>query len=130
MQSPLLQVRDLAVRFRTSDGEVQAVKDVNFQLSAGQTFGIVGESGSGKSQTVLALIGLLAANGRASGSASFDGGELIGLSAAKLNKIRGARIGMIFQDPMTALNPYLTVGTQMTRVLQHHRGLRGIDLIP
>jgi peptide/nickel transport system ATP-binding protein len=125
MMRPLLAVHGLEVGFTTPDGNVQAVKNMNFELSAGQTLGIVGESGSGKSQTVLALMGLLATNGRATGSAVFDGRELLGLPESDLNQIRGARIAMIFQDPMTALNPYLTIGAQMVRVLSQHQGLRG-----
>jgi oligopeptide transport system ATP-binding protein len=119
----LLEVDDLNVRFKTPDGEVTAVNGLGFALERGQTFGIVGESGSGKSQSMLALMGLLASNGRASGKALFNGQDLLGMPARELNRIRGNRIAMIFQDPMTSLNPYLTVERQMTEVLELHKGL-------
>ena len=118
----LLEVRNLDVRFDTPDGEVHAVRDLSFDLDRGETLGVVGESGSGKSQTVLSLMGLLADNGRATGIATFDGKDLLGLSAVELRRIRGRRISMIFQDPMTSLNPYLTVAQQMTEVVREHDG--------
>lgn len=125
----LLEVADLKVSFDTPDGVVEAVRGLDLALEAGESVGIVGESGSGKSQSVLALLGLLADNARVSGSARLqtrDGPiELIGAKPRVLNRIRGARIAMIFQDPMTALNPYLRIATQMTEVLKRHRGLRG-----
>jgi oligopeptide transport system ATP-binding protein len=120
--TPVLEVKDLSVQFRTNDGAVYAVNHVDFQLGRGQTLGIVGESGSGKSQTVLAMMGLLARNGTATGQVLHHGRNLLGLSAAELNAVRGDRIAMIFQDPMTSLNPYLTVERQMTEVLELHRG--------
>jgi len=116
----LLEVRNLDVRFDTPDGEVHAVRNLSFELDRGETLGVVGESGSGKSQTVLSLIGLLADNGRASGTALFDGQDLFNLSPAALRSIRGRRISMIFQDPMTSLNPYLTVAEQMVQVVREH----------
>ena len=119
----LLEVSHLGVQFQTSDGLVTAVNGVSFNLDRGQTLGIVGESGSGKSQAVLAMMGLLASNGQASGEARFNGQDLLGLSPDKLNQIRGNRIAMIFQDPMTSLNPYLTVERQMTEVLEFHKGM-------
>ncbi len=119
----LLTVNQLNVRFKTTDGEVHAVRDLGFELARGETLGIVGESGSGKSQSMMSLIGLLASNGRASGSARFDGTELIGMPLHQLRKVRGRRIGMIFQDPMTSLNPYMTVFDQMSQVLAHHEKL-------
>jgi oligopeptide transport system ATP-binding protein len=121
--APLMQVDDLAVRFRTPDGEVTAVNGVSFALERGRTLGIVGESGSGKSQSMLSLMGLLAGNGRASGRALFQGQDLLSMPVPALNRIRGDRIAMIFQDPMTSLNPYLTVERQMTEVLELHKGL-------
>ena len=121
--SPLLQVDDLSVRFRMPEGEITAVNGMSFALERGQTFGIVGESGSGKSQSMLALMGLLAANGSAAGRALFNGEDLLAMPAPRLNKVRGNRIAMIFQDPMTSLNPYLTVERQMTEVLELHKGL-------
>jgi oligopeptide transport system ATP-binding protein len=119
----LIEVDDLSVKFATPDGEVTAVNGLSFGLERGQTFGIVGESGSGKSQSMLALMGLLAINGRATGRALFNGEDLLSMPANRLNRIRGNRIAMIFQDPMTSLNPYLTVERQMTEVLELHKGL-------
>ncbi len=123
MTDAVLEVQSLNVRFTTAEGPVHAVRDLAFHIDAGETLGIVGESGSGKSQTALAIMGLLAANGRADGSACFRGDELIGLSDSAMNQVRGAGISMVFQDPMTSLNPYLTVGNQMRQVLQRHLGL-------
>jgi oligopeptide transport system ATP-binding protein len=119
----LLEVKNLDTRFDTPDGEVKAVNDVSFSIAAGETVGVVGESGSGKSQTFLAVMGLLAANGRATGSARFRGAELIGMAPDELNRIRGSRIAMIFQDAMMSLNPYLRISRQMTEVLVIHRGM-------
>jgi oligopeptide transport system ATP-binding protein len=120
---PLIEVNNLSVEFQTPDGLVSAVNGISFSLERGQTLGIVGESGSGKSQTVLAMMGLLANNGRASGMAKYQGQDLLSLPPEKLNKIRGNRVAMIFQDPMTSLNPYLTVERQMTEVLEFHKGM-------
>ena len=119
----LIEVKDLGVQFQTGDGVVYAVNGINFALDHGQTLGIVGESGSGKSQSVLAMMGLLAQNGRAAGQALYAGQDLLTMGTRELNRIRGNRVAMIFQDPMTSLNPYLTVERQMTEVLQLHRGL-------
>jgi len=123
VSTPLLEVTGLAVRFDTRDGPVHAVRGLDLSLAAGETLGVVGESGSGKSQAVLALLGLLAANGRAGGRALFEGQDLLALDEAALNRVRGSRIGMVFQDPMTSLNPCLSIGTQMGLVLAAHRGL-------
>jgi oligopeptide transport system ATP-binding protein len=123
MNNRILQVDHLSVQFRTGDGLVDAVNGISFSLGKGQTLGIVGESGSGKSQSVLAMMGLLAQNGSAQGRALFHGQDLLTMKTAQLNEIRGDRIAMIFQDPMTSLNPYLTVERQMTEVLQFHKGL-------
>ena len=120
--NPLLDVKNLYVRFKTPDGIVTAVNDLNFTLNAGSTLGIVGESGSGKSQTAFALMGLLAANGEVEGSAIFEGKELVNLPNSELNKIRAEQISMIFQDPMTSLNPYMKIGEQLMEVLQLHKG--------
>ena len=117
----LLRVKDLDVRFDTADGEVCAVNSVSFSVEPGESLGIVGESGSGKSQVFFAVMGLLAANGRAHGSVRFRDTELLGLAPARLNTIRGAHVSMIFQDPMTSLNPYLRISKQMTEVLVHHQ---------
>jgi oligopeptide transport system ATP-binding protein len=118
----MLEVEDLTVEFSTADGILPAVRGVGFSLEQGEALGIVGESGSGKSQTVLALMGLLADNGQVSGRARFDGQDLLRLSRSGINKIRGEKISMIFQDPMTSLNPYLRVSRQMTEVLTLHKG--------
>ncbi len=121
-KSPLLEVKDLSVEFRVQDGSVYAVNGISFKVYAGEIVAIVGESGSGKSQTMLALMGLLANNGIARGSVKFMGQELLNLGSKQLNKIRGQQIAMIFQDPMTSLNPYLKISAQMTEVLMIHQG--------
>ncbi|AJW95568.1 ABC transporter ATP-binding protein [Burkholderia gladioli pv. gladioli] len=124
----LLEVNNLGVRFTRRDGPpVDAVSGVSFSLEAGKTLGIVGESGSGKSQTVMALLGLLAGNGSTSGEARYRDADLLGMNTRQLNEIRGNRIGMIFQDPMTSLNPFLTIERQMTETLQLHRKISRKD---
>ena len=119
----LLQVNDLQVRFTTPEGEVTAVNNLNFSLEAGETLGIVGESGSGKSQTAFAIMGLLAKNGITGGEALFEGKQVLNLPEKELNTIRAEKISMIFQDPMTSLNPYMKVGTQLMEVLMLHKGM-------
>ncbi|MGF1690573.1 ABC transporter ATP-binding protein [Photobacterium kagoshimensis] len=119
----LLDVKDLRVEFTTQDGIVTAVNDLNFSLDQGETLGIVGESGSGKSQTVFAIMGLLAKNGIISGSAEFEGRNILNLPEKELNKVRAEQIAMIFQDPMTSLNPYMKVSDQLMEVLMLHKGM-------
>ena len=119
----VLAVEHLTTRFATPDGEVAAVSDVSFEVDGGESVGVVGESGSGKTQAFLSVMGLLARNGRCTGSARFGGRQLLGLPARQLNRVRGVKIAMIFQDPMTSLNPHLKIARQMTEVLTEHRGL-------
>lgn len=118
----LFTVSGLDVEFDTPDGDVKAVSDLSFALGRGETLGIVGESGSGKTQALLAPLGLIARNGHVRGSAVFDGTELIGAPPQVLNTLRGSRVSMVFQDPMTSLNPYLTVRRQLTETLVEHQG--------
>ena len=119
----MLKVDDLHVRFDTPEGAVQAVNGISFDLNARETLAIVGESGSGKTQLAFAILGLLARNGHASGSVRMQGTEMLNLPDAALNRIRAEQIAMIFQDPMTSLNPYLRISTQMIEVLTLHKGL-------
>ena len=121
--APLLDVRDLRVGLRTQRGPAEAVRGISFSLARGETLGIVGESGCGKSITVQALMGLLPSTATVSGSIRFDGQELVGQSDAAMCKLRGDRIGMIFQEPMTALNPVHTIVRQVAEPLRLHRGL-------
>lgn len=119
----LFEIKDLNVVFDTPEGDVHAVTGLSFSIEAGETLAIVGESGSGKTQSMMAAMGLLAENGRASGEAIFKGADLLKISVSELNHHRGKEIAMIFQDPMTALNPYLTIEKQMIEVLMHHQGM-------
>jgi ABC-type microcin C transport system duplicated ATPase subunit YejF len=119
----VLSLSALSVTFDTPQGQLRAVQDVTLSVSRGECLGVVGESGAGKSQLFLGVLGLLAANGRAAGSARLGAQELLGLSAAALDRVRGARVGMVFQDPMTSLTPHLTVGEQLIEVLRRHAGL-------
>ena len=123
-REPLLSVEDLRVQFWTRRGTVHAVNGVSFDIAPGETLGIVGESGCGKSVTSLALLGLLPRAGRVpSGCARFGGRDLLQLSDRELRGIRGKEIAMIFQDPMTSLNPVLTVGRQIREALETHLGM-------
>ncbi len=124
IREPLLVVEDLEVRFWTSRGIVHAVNGVSFDIAPGETLGIVGESGCGKSVTSLAMLGILPRAGRVTaGSARFDGNELTSMSDSELRSIRGRQIAMIFQDPMTSLNPVLTIGRQLREPLETHLGM-------
>ena len=123
-QHAVLAIRSLNVRFDTPDGEVHAVKSVGLDVGEEENVAIVGESGSGKSQIILAAMGILAANGHATGSVRFRGEELLGLSNRMLNYYRGKRIAMIFQEPMTSLDPLYTVGRQIGETLKYHGTLR------
>lgn len=123
MKKNLLEVNNLKVNFRTPDGFVTAVNDLNFTLAQGETLGIVGESGSGKSQTAFALMGLLAGNGVIEGEARFNEQNILTLNEKAMNRIRSKEIAMIFQDPMTSLNPYMKVGKQLMEVLMLHKGM-------
>ena len=118
-----LRIEGLNVTFATRTTSVHAVKNLSLAIEPGECLGVVGESGAGKSQAFLAALGLLAANGRASGSIRFQGRELLGMETRELDRIRGARIGTVFQDPMTSLTPHIRVGDQIAEPLVCHRGL-------
>jgi oligopeptide/dipeptide ABC transporter ATP-binding protein len=125
----LLEISDLAVRFAVRDGAVHAVRGVDVSVDPGEVAAIVGESGSGKSATMLAALGLLDENGTATGSVRFDDVEMVGAPGAVLRSMRGGRIGMIFQDPMTSLNPVLSIGRQIGEaVVTHQRSLSTKDV--
>ena len=117
----LLEIDGLSVRY----GKQVAVDGVSFSVDAAESVGLVGESGSGKSQTALAVLGLLPATAEVDGSIRFGGEEILGAAEATLDGIRARRIAMVFQDPMQALNPYLSVGAQLRQVLEHHGMARG-----
>jgi oligopeptide transport system ATP-binding protein len=119
--TPVLEVTELTTRFATPDGEVMAADRVSFSIAPGESLGVVGESGSGKTQVFLSIMGLLARNGRSTGVVRFRGQPILNLPARQLNTVRGEKIAMIFQDPMTSLNPFLTVGRQMGEVLIAHK---------
>ncbi|RWQ68328.1 ABC transporter ATP-binding protein [Mesorhizobium sp.] len=119
----ILNVKDLRVRFRTLDGVVEAVKGINIHVNAGETVAVVGESGSGKSQTMMAAMSLLASNGEATGVVDYRGRNLLTLNKSELNEVRGRKISMIFQEPMTSLDPLYSIGNQLIEPIRRHRGL-------
>jgi peptide/nickel transport system ATP-binding protein len=125
LDQPLLSVRDLAVHLRSSDGPVRAVDGISFDIRAGETLGLVGESGCGKSMTALSILSLIPAAQIAhrEGSIRFDGEELLTLPVQDMRRLRGNRIAMIFQEPMTSLNPVLKIGRQIAETLVRHNGL-------
>ncbi|RWE04221.1 ABC transporter ATP-binding protein [Mesorhizobium sp.] len=119
----ILSVKDLRVRFQTLDGTVEAVKGINIKVNAGETVAVVGESGSGKSQTMMAAMSLLSSNGEATGAVDYRGRNLLEMTKSELNKVRGRKISMIFQEPMTSLDPLYTIGNQLIEPIRRHRGL-------
>src|SRR5580658_9332238 len=136
MADPALQVEGLEVDFRTKDGVVHAVRGIDFSIAPGEVLGIVGESGSGKSVTALAAMGLLPKHAVVRGSISYQGREILGLKEKQLTGIRGTGIAMIFQDPMTSLNPVYSIGWQITEAILAHQDIskeaaqaRAIDLL-
>ena len=137
LQGPLLELRRLAVSFATDDGTVQAVDGIDLALARGRTLGLVGESGCGKSVTSLAIMGLLPPeNSQVMGEVRFEGQDLLTLEPDAIRDLRGARLAMIFQEPMTSLNPAYTVGDQIIEAIQRHQGLsladaraRAIDML-
>ena len=124
--SPLLEIKDLHTEFRTGAGVVRAVDGVSYSVDAGETVAVVGESGSGKSVTALSVLRLIPdPPGRiTAGAVLFAGRDLLTLSESKMREIRGGEIGMVFQEPMTSLNPVLTIGRQITETLEQHRGVK------
>ena len=133
----LLEVEDLNVRFPTEDGVVHAVRGVSFSLRPGEVLGIVGESGSGKSVTSMAVMGLLPGSANITGSVKFRGRELLGLNDRQMSAVRGKQVAMVFQDPMTSLDPVYKIGVQIAEtVRQHDKSLsrqaaraRAVDLL-
>ncbi|MGH3628690.1 MAG: ABC transporter ATP-binding protein, partial [Sciscionella sp.] len=120
--SPRLEVRDLSVSLATEDGPVLAVSDVSFTVGPGEVLALVGESGCGKSMIAMSILRLLPPNARCSGSVRLDGRELTALPEARMREVRGREVSMIFQEPMTSLNPSFTIGFQVGEVLRRHQG--------
>ena len=127
MSERILDLRHVKVDFSTIDGTVEAVKGVNLHVKAGETVAIVGESGSGKSQLMMAAMGLLASNGKAAGQVDYRGTNLLAISKSALNDIRGAKITMIFQEPMTSLDPLYAIGDQLIEPIRKHQNLGEAD---
>jgi ABC-type microcin C transport system duplicated ATPase subunit YejF len=119
---PLLELKDVHVQFRTQQGVVEAVKGVSLTVAKGETLAIVGESGSGKSQMMMAVMGLLAANGAARGEVLLNGRNVLGLSKQEINQVRGRQMTMVFQEPMTSLDPLYRIGDQVIEPIMHHKG--------
>ena len=117
----MLDVKELSITFKSSDSVVEAVKKLSFSVEEGSFFGIAGESGSGKTQSMMSILGLLEPNATVSGSILFNQQDLLSLSDTEMNTIRSEQISIIFQDPMTSLNPFLTIGSQLTEVLIYHK---------
>src|SRR6202011_1476205 len=118
----ILHMDDLTVSFSQPNRSISAVRQVSLAVADRECLGIVGESGSGKTQVFMAAMGLLAGNATAQGSVRFEGGEILGAPASQLNRVRGSKLTMIFQDPMTSLTPHLKIGTQLAEVLVCHAG--------
>ena len=124
MSEPFLRVNDLKVHFSTDDGVVKAVDGLTFTLHKGTTLGIVGESGSGKSVTSLAIMGLhRGSRAQVSGEILLDGQDLLSISDEELRRLRGRKLAMIFQDPLSAMHPYYTVGQQLTEAIRVHENV-------
>ncbi len=120
-RTSVLSLRDLRVEFRTPNGPVQAVRGIDLDLAPGEILGVVGESGSGKSVTFLGMLGLLPKSARVTGSATIDGTELVGASTSTMRSVRGQKVAMIFQDPLSALNPVHRVGDQIVEMIRAHQ---------
>ncbi|MGD8519452.1 MAG: ATP-binding cassette domain-containing protein, partial [Anaerolineae bacterium] len=122
VQAPVLKIENVAISYETRYGDVEAVREVSFDVRRATTFGVVGESGCGKSTVAFGIVDFLGANGKiVGGSIKFQGRELVGRSQEELRKLRGDQIAMVYQDPMQALNPSVTIGDQLAEVLTVHR---------
>ena len=136
MTEPLLKIENLHVSFASKQGPLRVIRGISYNINKGETLGVVGESGCGKSVTSLALLRLLCANGVSSGKIFFDGADLLHLPEEKMREYRGGKIAMIFQEPMTALNPVMSIGDQIGEQLHTHEGfnkkqqrVRAIELL-